>query len=155
MCLGISQSRNSISSRIMISLSVGREERPELLCHQCGAGYPWTESRLSSATELAREMETLSDNEKGILSRSLDDLVRETPNTPVAILRFKQLMAKVGKPAADALKSILVDVIVESAKRQIWPLKGTHGISHSENYRNHSRFNRTGNQSERTPSTSS
>jgi hypothetical protein len=56
----------------------------------------WTESRLSSVRELARETETLSDNEKGILSRSLDDLVRETPNTPVAILRFKQFVAKVG-----------------------------------------------------------
>jgi hypothetical protein len=63
----------------------------------------------------------LDENEKGILSRSLDDLVRETPNTPVAIFRFKQLVSKVGKPAADTLKSILVDVIVESAKRQIWP----------------------------------
>jgi len=98
-----------------------REERPEPFCHQCGAAYPWTESRLSSARELAREIEALSENERGMLSRSLDDLVRETPNTPVAVFRFRQLVSKVGKPAADALKSILVDVIAESAKRQIWP----------------------------------
>jgi hypothetical protein len=100
--------------------SLGNEP-PDPFCHQCGAAYPWTESRLSSAREVAREIEALSDNEKGILSRSLDDLVRETPNTPVAVFRFKQLVSKVGKPAAEALKSILVDVIVESAKRQIWP----------------------------------
>jgi len=97
------------------------EHPPEPFCHQCGAGYPWTESRLSAARELVREMERLNDNEKGMLSRSLDDLVRETPNTPVAVLRFKQLASKAGDAVSEAFKSILVDVIVESAKRQIWP----------------------------------
>ncbi len=100
-----------------------REQRSDPFCHQCGAAFPWTESGLSSARELLREIERLDENEKGILSRSLDDLVRETPNTPIAVFRFKQIVSKVGKPAADALKSILTDVIVESAKRQIWQYK--------------------------------
>jgi hypothetical protein len=97
------------------------EQPPEPFCHQCGAGYPWTESRLSAARELFRELDRLNDNEKGVLSRSLDDLVRETPNTPVAILRFKQLLNKAGGVASEALKSILVEAIVKTAKQQIWP----------------------------------
>jgi hypothetical protein len=96
------------------------EEKADPFCHQCGAAYPWTETSLSAAREYIRELDRLNDNEKGLLSRSLDDLVRETPNTPVAILRFKQLARKAGSAAADGLKSILVQVAVESAKRQIW-----------------------------------
>jgi hypothetical protein len=65
----------------------------------------------------------LNDNEKGLLVRSLDDLVRETPQTPVAILRFKQGASKLGTEAASALKSILVQIAVESAKQQIWHAK--------------------------------
>jgi hypothetical protein len=97
------------------------EYPPEPFRHQCGAGYPWTESRLSAAREFVRELDRLNDNEKGVLSRSLDDLVRETPNTPVAVLRFKQLASKAGGTISETLRSILVEVIVESAKRQIWP----------------------------------
>ncbi|SRR5713101_513927 len=96
------------------------EEKADPFCLQCGAAYPWTETRLSAAREYIRELDRLNDNEKGILSRSLDDLVRETPQTPVAILRFKRLVSHAGTAAADGLKSILVQVAVESVKRQIW-----------------------------------
>jgi hypothetical protein len=63
------------------------------ICNKCVAGYPWTESRLSAAREYVRELERLDANERGILERSLDDLVRDTPNTSVAALRFKTLTA--------------------------------------------------------------
>jgi len=90
-------------------------------CPKCGTAHPWTESRLIAAREYVRELDRLTDNEKGVLSRSLDDLVRDTPNSPVAALRFKQLVTKAGSAALDGLKTILVQVITESAKRQIWP----------------------------------
>ncbi len=89
-------------------------------CHQCGTACSWTQSRLSAARELIREVEGLTDNEKGVLDRSLDDLVRDTPETLVAILRFKRLATKLGRGASQALKKILIEVMVESAKRQIW-----------------------------------
>lgn len=97
-----------------------REESADPFCSECGAAYPWTESRLSTARELVREFERLSESEKGVLIRSLDDLVRDTPKTPVAILRFKEMVAKAGSVGADALKTILVQIVVESAKHQIW-----------------------------------
>jgi hypothetical protein len=95
-------------------------EPPPAFCFQCGEAYPWTAARLSAAREYVRELDRLDENEKGILSRSLDDLVRDTPNTSVAVLRFKKLAAKAGSVALEGLKSILVDVVVETAKRQIW-----------------------------------
>ncbi|MFI5269488.1 MAG: DUF2321 domain-containing protein, partial [Chloroflexota bacterium] len=52
---------------------------------------------------------------------SLDDLVRETPNTPVAVARFKRLATKAGRTVADGLRSILVDVFSEAIRKQIWP----------------------------------
>jgi hypothetical protein len=89
-------------------------------CYKCGNAYPWTESRLSAAREYIREMERLTDNEKGILERSLDDLVRDTPNTPVAVMRFKTLTAKAGPTAIEVLKGILIEVVKEATKKAIW-----------------------------------
>jgi hypothetical protein len=89
-------------------------------CHKCGASYPWTESRLSAAREYVRELDRLTENERGILERSLDDLLRDTPNTQVAALRFKTLTAKVGPAAIEVLKGILIEVVKESAKKAIW-----------------------------------
>jgi len=76
---------------------------------------------LSAARELVRELDKLNENERGILSRSLDDLVRDTPNTAVTALRFKQLVAKAGRDATEGLKTILIEVLAESAKKLIWP----------------------------------
>jgi hypothetical protein len=89
-------------------------------CHKCGSGYPWTESRLSAAREYVRELERLNDNEKGILERSLDDLVSDTPKTQLAAVRFKQYAAKAGHVAMEGLKAILIDVMAETAKKSIW-----------------------------------
>jgi len=79
-------------------------------CHHCGKAYPWTASSLSAARELIREAEGLTENERGILERSLDDLIRETPQTPVEVLRFKRFVTKAGKDVYDAMKKILVDL---------------------------------------------
>jgi len=96
------------------------EDKPRNYCHQCGAAYPWIESRLSAAREYIRELDRLNENEKGLLSRSLDDLVRDTPSTAISVMRFKQLTAKAGAVAIDGLKTILVEIVVEAAKRQVW-----------------------------------
>jgi hypothetical protein len=90
-------------------------------CDKCGSAYPWTESRLSAAREFIRETDSLNENERVLLERSLDDLVRDTPNTPVAALRYKKLVTKAGGAAADVLNKVLAGVIVEAAKRVIWP----------------------------------
>jgi hypothetical protein len=90
-------------------------------CAECGAAFPWTEERLSAAREFIRELDRLDDTEKGLLSRSLDDLVRDTPNTTMAVQRFKKYAAKAGTSAVEGLRTILVEVMVEAAKRQIWP----------------------------------
>jgi hypothetical protein len=95
--------------------------RPPAFCHECGKAYPWTAGRLQAARDLTAEMEKLDSGEREALSKSLDDLVRETPQTPVAVTRFKKLMAKVGSVGAENFKKILVEVATEAVKKQLWP----------------------------------
>ena len=56
-----------------------------------------------------------------MLKKSLNDLVSDTPNTPLAAQRFKRLVAKAGKGVADTFHKVLVDVLSEAAKKVIWP----------------------------------
>jgi len=90
-------------------------------CPECGKAYPWTETRLKAAKELSDELENLSPEEREILKKSLDDIVWDTPQTPVAATRFKRLVAKAGPVVADSFRKILVDVLSETAKKIIWP----------------------------------
>ena len=90
-------------------------------CLHCGASYPWTDARLKAARELAHELDGLSAAEKEALAKSLDDLVKDTPSTPVAATRFKKLTVKAGKGTVAAFRDILVDIVSETAKKMIWP----------------------------------
>lgn len=47
-------------------------------CHSCGKPYPWTEAKIKAAQELAEEMEGLSEDQRVILKRSIDDIVADT-----------------------------------------------------------------------------
>jgi hypothetical protein len=61
----------------------------------------------------------LTPTEKEALSKSLDDLVKDTPQTQVAATRFKKLLSKVSKEGGTALREILVSVLSETAKKTL------------------------------------
>jgi hypothetical protein len=90
-------------------------------CHNCGKPYPWTETGIKAAKTLISESEKLTAEEKETLNRSLDDIVRDTPNTQVAVIRFKKFLPKTGREVADAVRSIVVDIASEAAKKLLWP----------------------------------
>ena len=90
-------------------------------CYKCGAPFPWTESRLSVAVEMAKELDGLNDEERNQLAASFDDLVREGPKTSLAATRFKKLIGKAGGVAGETFKKILVDIASETAKKMLWP----------------------------------
>lgn len=89
-------------------------------CDNCGKPYPWTSSRILAAQDLAKEVEGLSREDRSILKQSIDDIVKDSPNSPVAALRFKKVMVKAGKTAAGMFKDILVEIASEAAKKTIW-----------------------------------
>lgn len=96
------------------------EYAPPAFCHNCGTAYPWTTAKLKAAKDLISEAEKLSSAERESLSRSLDDLVRNTPTTQVAAVRFKKLLPKAGKEIAEGVRSIVVDILSEAAKRALF-----------------------------------
>jgi len=90
-------------------------------CPDCGKLYPWTVAKLKAAQDLSDELDNLSPEEREMLKKSLDDIVRDTPQAIVAAPRFKRLVAKAGPVVADSFRKILVDVLSEAAKKIIWP----------------------------------
>ena len=90
-----------------------------IFCPDCGTPYPWTEAKLKAAQELSDELEDLSQEEREILKKSLDDIVRDTPQTTVAATQFKKIVAKVGKIAAEQLRELVVEIASETAKKII------------------------------------
>ena len=101
--------------------ALGGEWPAPAFCLYCGRAFPWTQARLDAARALADETEGLNDEERALLKKSLNDLVSDTPNTPLAAQRFKRLVAKAGKGVADTFHKVLVDVLSEAAKKLIWP----------------------------------
>lgn len=88
-------------------------------CPDCSKPYPWTEAKLKAAKELTDLLEDLSPEEREILKKSFDDIVRDTPQTIVAANQFKRLATKAGKIAAEQLRQLVVDIASETAKKII------------------------------------
>ena len=90
-------------------------------CIHCGQSFPWTEAKIAAANELAKEFDSLDENDRAVLKQSIDDLIRETPATTTAAVRLKRIMAKAGQGAASMFREILVDVLSETARKMLWP----------------------------------
>lgn len=98
----------------------GHYSRPSY-CHNCGKPYPWTDTKLKAARELSEELSSLTPQEKELLKRSLDDIVQDNPRTTLAAMWVKRLLGKAGKEeASNALKAILIDIVSEAVRKQIW-----------------------------------
>lgn len=96
------------------------EPPPPAFCHECGTAYRWTQSRLMAARELAMDLTALTREERDLLAKSLDDLVRDTPSTALAATRFKWLVAKTGVEVTGAFRAILYDVVSDKVRGLIW-----------------------------------
>jgi len=90
-------------------------------CPNCGRPYPWTERKITAARELVRELDSLNNKEKKLLEKSIDDIIKETPETKLAVTRIKKILPKIGKKAENVFKDLLVDIASESVKKILWP----------------------------------
>src|SRR5947209_11487834 len=96
------------------------ELRAPSYCLECGEAYLWTLQRLQAAKNLADELHALKPAQREALKQSIDALVHETPQSQVAALQFKRLVATAGSEAAEAFKDILISIVAESIRRAIW-----------------------------------
>ena len=90
-------------------------------CEACGNPYPWTQAKMKAAQDLVSVVDNLSEEERNELRNSVDDIIKDIPQTTIAATRFKKLIKKAGKGAAQGFKNILTDIISEAAKKMIWP----------------------------------
>lgn len=94
---------------------ISKGRRPAY-CGQCGKPFPWTEAALKAADAIAEESEDLTDQDKATLKASLPALTVDSPETPLAIVRFKKLAAKAGPIVGRGLWEIMKQVATTVAK---------------------------------------
>jgi hypothetical protein len=92
---------------------------PPRFCPNCGQAYPWTEAKIRAAEELSNLIETLTEAERAELKESIRNIVRDTPQTLIAAVKFRGLMAKAGPVMKAALWETIADVADSKAKQLI------------------------------------
>ena len=89
-------------------------------CDACGRPLPWTERAMSAARALIRELAALDAYERDLLRRSIDHIIRETPQTPLAIVRIRTALSRVEGETARALRELLLSVANEAVKQRLF-----------------------------------
>ncbi len=102
------------------SRTYGKLDTIPRYCEHCGAPYPWTLATQEAAIEIIALSDALTKEEKDDLQKALPELVRETPKTRVAVLKFNKYIEKAGIGLGNALRDILIDVVSEGVKKSIW-----------------------------------
>ena len=95
--------------------ALGFTYEPPAYCLNCGAAFPWTQAKLQAAHELVQQF-GLSDEDRALLEKSIDDLVEDTPATIVAVERVKKIMVKAGEQAMPLLSQALKTAVSEATK---------------------------------------
>lgn len=103
-----------------ISASYYQNFKPPAFCYNCGKPFPWTEASLQAARDLVEES-GFSEEDQKTLEENIDDLVKESPRTVLAATRFKKIVSQMGKGTLRAFRTILIDIVSETAKKIIWP----------------------------------
>ena len=102
-------------------ISAGSDFDLPSYCRKCGNPFPWTEARLTAATELVNDAEFLDKAEKAQLIETFPDIVADSPRTQVAATRASRLMKKAGMSVAGVLRDMFVDIASEAAKKILFP----------------------------------
>ena len=84
-------------------------------CYNCGEAYPWTEKSIKNTQALICEDDSLSNVDKERLSRSLPDIMSETPGTQLAISHVKKALSAAGRFTSDGLRQFVIDFGCELA----------------------------------------
>lgn len=92
-----------------------------LFCPKCGVPFPWTERKIEASKNLISDEANLTKEEKELFAKSIDDIVRDTPETANSSRKIKKLLSKVGKGALTDMRKIFVDIVSETAKKILFP----------------------------------
>lgn len=90
---------------------------PLAYCGKCGSAFPWTEKRYQALEGILDVMDGLTDAERAQLKKSIGDLIRDTPSTPLAATLAKTAMTKTSAALGKAFRGVLEKVATEAAKK--------------------------------------
>ena len=96
----------------------GHPARVEAYCGACGSPFPWTTRTLAAVTE-ALDLDLTLSADRAAVTRSLPDLTRETPLTPVAASRVRAVLGKMQPAAVAVFRDVIGPVLVELGKRHL------------------------------------
>jgi hypothetical protein len=65
-------------------------------------------------------MDELQEADREALKSTLPDLIRESPKTELAVVRYKKLLKKAADGSKEGLKKILWVIVTESVKRTLF-----------------------------------
>ncbi|HET6256233.1 MAG TPA: DUF2321 domain-containing protein [Puia sp.] len=88
-------------------------------CTNCGKPYPWTKRAEAAAWELIDFANMLNPQEKEEWKATIPVLIKETPKTTVAVIKFRAFAEKAGIELGKAVKDIVVGVVSEVVKKAI------------------------------------
>ena len=88
-----------------------------LFCPKCGVLFPWTEKKIEVSKEIVSECTDLNQEEKELFAKSINDIIKDTPETILSTNRIKKILAKLGKGVPEGLMDLIIDVASEPAKK--------------------------------------
>lgn len=88
-------------------------------CTSCGKPYPWTKQCEDAAYELIEFTTSLNEQEREDWKQTIPVLIKDSPKTSVAIIKFKTYAVKAGAEIGKAVKDIVIGVVSDVVKNAI------------------------------------
>ena len=92
---------------------------PPRYCPACGRPFPWTERVMSAVRMVIREMAALDGYERDQLRRSIDHIIRQTPQTAQAVRQINDALSRIGGESAQALRELFMSIASAEVKAQL------------------------------------
>ena len=90
-------------------------------CRVCLEPYPWVDKLFNEVVELLALDIDLDNQSKDLIKTAIPGLIVEDMYTPIAAEKYKKGIAKAKEPLVNLLKSLLIDMVCETAKKIIFP----------------------------------
>lgn len=110
--------RGYYESNVVI-IAFGEEHTPPNYCYNCGKPYPWLDRKMKAAVEMAQLEEVLTEEENNNFSEYVKDITTDTPKSQVSAKKINILLKKFTSSSITIMRSLLVDIASETAKKVI------------------------------------
>jgi hypothetical protein len=92
---------------------------PPRYCPACGRPFPWTERVMSAVRLVIREMAALDLHERHQLRRSIDHIIRQTPQTGQAVRQINDTLSRIGGESAQTLRELFLSIASAEVRAQL------------------------------------